>query len=241
MKLKLIALTLVSLLLLACSLPAALTSLLQQFRPQPTPIVESNSLLDLVKDDKVSVVSIRGNLGLGSFSGRTIDLELYNNTDGVLEVSIPCGLVFISAEENTSRMIVVQPTLTNLNRDETTIIKPFVLSIDALKGLPSPERTYRITELEEGKNKEFANCLCQQDLPAETETKDLISLQLAAWMVSSEGALANVPDDLNDLLKDLTGLPITLPGLDEAMQDLAGNIAPNARAWLDKCGITIGE
>ena len=241
MKLKLIALTLVSLLLVACSLPAALNSFFQHFKPQPTAAVESNSLLDLVENGKVSVVSIRGNVGVGSFTGRTIDMEIYNNTEGMLEVSIPCGLVFINAGENSSRMMVVQSTLVNLNQGETGVIKPFVLSIDALKGLPLPERTYRVSEMEEGKNRDFAACLCEQDLPAETETKDLISLQLAAWMVSSEGALANAPDDLNDLLKDLTGLPITLPGLDEAMQDLAGNIAPNAQAWLDRCGITITE
>lgn len=241
MKSKLTALMMVSLLLAACSLPSALSALLQQLRPQPTVVVESNSLLDLVQNGRLSVVSIRGNVGLGSFTGRTIDLELYNNTDDTLEVSIPCGLVFISAEENTSRMMVVQPTLTNLNRGETAVIKPFVLSIDALKGLPSPERTYRVTELEAGKNRQFATCLCGQDLPAETETKDLISLQLAAWMVGSEGTLINASDSLNNLIKDLTGLPIAIPGLDDAMQDIAGNIAPNAQAWLDKCRITIGD
>ncbi len=241
MKLKLLSLIMVSLLLVACSLPAALTSLLQQFRPQPTPVLESNSLLDLAASGKVNIISIRGNVGLGSFTGRTIDLELYNNTETLLEVSIPCGLVFISAEENTSRMMVVQPALTKLNKGQTAVSKPFVLSIDALKSLPSPERTYRVEELEEGKNKQFAACLCQQDLPAETETKDLISLQLAAWMVSSEGTLTNVYESLNNLLKDLTGLPIAIPGLEETVQDLAGNLAPNAQKWLDKCGIVLGE
>lgn len=241
MKHKLLALVMVSLLLTACSLPAALTSLIQRFRPQTTPTVESNSLLDLVAAGKVNIVSIRGNVGLGSFTGRTINLELYNNTDGALEVFIPCGLVFISAEENTSRMMVVQPTLTRLNKGDSAVIKPFVLSIDAIKSLPSPERTYRVEELEKGKNKQFAACLCQQDLPAETETQDLISLQLAAWMVGSEDTLANVSDNLNDILKDLTGLPIAIPGLEDVMQDLAGNLAPNAQAWLDKCGITLGE
>lgn len=241
MKRKLLALMLLSLLLQACALPAALNSLINQFRPQPTPTVESNSLLDLVAAGKVNIVSIRGNVGLGSFTGRTIELEMYNNTEGILEVSIPCGLVFISAEENSSRMMVVQPTLTNLNEGATSVVKPFVLSIDALKGLPAAEKTYRVQELEEGRNKQFASCLCQQDLPAETETRDLISLQLAAWMVGSEGTLTNASDALNDLLKDLTGLPIKIPGLDGAIQDLAGNIAPNAQAWLDRCGITLGE
>lgn len=241
MKKVILPLILICLLTAACSLPNSLFSLLDQFRPKPTPQPESNSLLDLVENGKVSIISIRGNVGLGTFTGRTIDLELYNNTDQTLEVSIPCGLVFISAEENTSRMMIVQPTLTSLNKGQTAIVKPFVLSIDALKSLPSPERTYRVQELEEGKNKQFAACLCQQDLPAETETKDLVSLQLAAWMVSSEGTLTNVSDSLNDLLKDLTGLPIAIPGLEDVMQDLAGNIASNAQAWLDKCGITIGE
>lgn len=241
MKSKLTALMMVSLLLVACSLPSALSALLQQFRPQPTAVVESNSLLDLVENGRLSVVSIRGNVGLGSFTSRTIDLELFNNTNGELEVSIPCGLVFVSADENTSRMMVVQPTLTSLHQGETAVIRPFVLSIDALESLPSPERTYRVTELEAGKNRQFATCLCGQDLPAETETKDLISLQLAAWMVGSEGTLINASDSLNNLIKDLTGLPIAIPGLDDAMQDIAGNIAPNAQAWLDKCGITIGD
>lgn len=241
MKSRLLMLVMISLLLIACSLPAALTSLLESIRPQPTPLAESNSLLDLVANGKVNVVSIRGNVGLGSFTGRTIDLELYNNTQLPLEVVIPCGLVFVAADENTSRMMVVQPTVITMDRGETDLLKPFVLSIDSLKALPSAEKTYRVEELEAGKQLQFAECLCKVDLPAETETQELINLQLAAWMIDSEGTLTNVSDSLNNLLKDLTGLPITIPGLEDAMQDLAGNIAPNAQVWLDSCGIELGE
>jgi len=241
MKPKFIALALISLLLVACSLPKSLTSIIQRFRSQPAAVAESNSLLNLVENGKLSVVSIHGNVGLGTFTGRTIDLQLQNNTDSKLDVLIPCGLVFIADDEKSSRMMVVQPTVTRLNKGKTAVVKPFVLSIDALKGLPSPEKTYAVAELEDGKNKDFANCLCEQDLPAETETKDLLDLQLAAWMVSGEGLLSNIPVDLNDLFKDFSGLPITIPGLDEVMKDVAGNVAPNAQAWLDKCGISFGK
>jgi len=168
-------------------------------------------------------------------------IELYNNTENELEIEIPCGLVFISAEEDTSRMMVVQPSLINMSKGKTDIIKPFVLSIDALKALPAPEKTYRVEELEGGKQLQFAECLCKKDLPAETETQELISLQLAAWMVDSEGVFTTLPDNLNNLLKDITGLPISIPGLDETMQDLAGSLAPNAQGWLDRCGIELGE
>ncbi len=178
---------------------------------------------------------------MGSFTGRTIDLELYNNTENALEIEIPCGLVFISAEEDTSGMMVVQPSLINMAKGKTDIIKPFVLSIDALKALPAPEKTYRVEELEAGKQLLFAECLCKKDLPAETETQELISLQLAAWMIDSEGVFTTLPDTLDNLLKDLTGLPISIPWLDETMQDLAGSLAPNAQTWLDGCGIDLGE
>ena len=241
MRSKLLLLMMVSLLLTACTLPAALTSLLDRIRPQPTPLPESNSLLDLVANGKVNVVSIRGNTGLGSFTGRTIDLELYNNTQFPLEVEIPCELVFVSADENTSRMMVVQPSVVNLTMGETDIVKPFVLSIDSLKSLPAAEKTYRVEELEAGKQLQYAQCLCKVDLPAETETQELISLQLAAWMIDSEGVFTTLPESLNNLLKDITGLPIAIPGLGETMQDLAGNLAPNAQVWLDRCGIELGE
>ena len=126
-------------------------------------------------------------------------------------------------------------------KGKTDIIKPFVLSIDALKALPAAEKTYRVEELEAGKQLQFAECLCKKDLPAETETQELISLQLAAWMIDSEGVFTTLPDSLNNLLKEITGLPISIPGLDETMQDLAGSLAPNAQGWLDRCGIELGE
>ncbi len=50
MKNKLVPLMVISMLLMACSLPAAISSLLDSIRPQPTPLPESNSLLDLVAE-----------------------------------------------------------------------------------------------------------------------------------------------------------------------------------------------
>ena len=241
MKFKLVTLMLISLLLMACSLPTTISSLLDSIRQEPTPLPESNSLLDLVAEGRVSIISVTGNLGVGSFSGRMIDLELHNNSQVPLEVEAPCGLVFISADEDTSRMMTVQPVTIILDDGETKVINPFVLSTDALKSLPSPDKTYRVERLEDGKQRQLAECLCQQDLPAETETQELLSLQLAAWMIDSDSVIATLPDTLDDLLNDLTGLPISIPGLDEALQDLSGSLAPNAQSWLNRCEISMGE
>jgi hypothetical protein len=91
--------------------------------------------------------------------------------------------------------------------------------------------------LSEGKQLTFAKCLCQRDLPAETETRDLITLQLAAWMIADQSLLTDVSDELNDFLRYITGIPFDLPGLDKTLKNLIGNLAPEAQAWLDICSI----
>lgn len=220
----------------SCALPASLTDLLEKFKSQP-PAAESNDLLDLVASGKVQTISARGNLGVTSINGRTIDLQIYNTTDKDLEVVIPCGLMFTPTVEGPSRMLTVQSHSVVIKVNEVKTIKPFVLSMDSLKGLPTSERNYTLGLLTEGKQRGFAKCLCQSDLPAETETRDLISLQLAAWMIADQSILADVSDELNDFLRDITGIPFNLPGMDKTLKNLIGSLAPEAQAWLDKCAI----
>ena len=241
MKYKFLILVMVGVLLVSCALPDSISSLLDRLRQPAATATESNSLLDLVESGKVNVVSIRGNIGLSALTGRTIDLELYNTTEQTLEVEIPCGLVFISDVENTSRMMVVQRSVITLTKGRNKIIKPFVLSVDALKKLPSSDITYRVEYLERGKPLDFANCLCNTDLPAETETNELISLQLAAWMAGSDQLVSEIPENIKEMIVEITGLPISLPGLDNTIQELAKTVLPNANAWLERCAITIGN
>lgn len=229
------------LLMLSCSCPINFTAFFDKIKPQNTPTAESNDLLSLIAKDRIRVVSTNGNLDVSSFTGRTIQIELYNNSGTDLEVSVTCGLAFIPTDEKASRMMVVQPMEIDFRAGETKMIKPFVLSIDALKSLPTETQTYRIDTLPEGNQLDFAQCLCKSDLPAETETRDLFSLQVAAWMLDSDSPLANLPDTINDWLQNTTGLPITIPGLSDTLQDITGNLAPEAQAWLDKCGITVNK
>jgi hypothetical protein len=223
-------------LMVSCALPDSLTALFEKLKPQP-PVAESNNLLDLVASGKVQIISARGNQGVTSINGRTIDLQLYNATDAALEVVIPCGLMFSPTLEGPSHMMTVQSHSVIIEINEVKTVKPFVLSMDSLKGLPTSERTYTVGLLPEGKQLKFAECLCLRDLPAETETRDLISLQLAAWMIADQSILTNVSDELNDFLRDITGIPFNFPGLDKTLQNLIGSLAPEAQAWLDKCSI----
>lgn len=223
-------------LLVSCALPGSLTDLLEKLKPQP-PAAESNDVLDLVASGKVQIISARGNQGVTTLSSRTIDLQLYNATDAALEVVIPCGLMFTPTVEGPSRMMAVQSHSVIDEVNEVKTVKPFVLSMDALKGLPTSEKSYSVDMLSEGKQLEFAECLCQKDLPAETETRDLISLQMAAWMIDDDTILTAASDTLNDWLRSITGIPFNFPGLDNTLQNLIGNLAPEAQAWLDNCGI----
>lgn len=233
---KALLLLLALVLTVSCALPGSLTALFEKLKPQP-PVAESNDLLDLVASGKIQIISARGNQGVTSVTGRTIDLQLYNATDAALDVVIPCGLMFTPTVEGPSRMMAVQSHSVIIEVNEVKTIKPFVLSMDSLKGLPTSERTYTVGLLSEGKQLEFAECLCQRDLPAETETRDLISLQLAAWMIADQSILTNVSDELNDFLRDITGIPFNFPGLNKTLQNLIGSLAPEAQAWLDKCSI----
>lgn len=224
-------------LMISCSCPGTLSAFLNRLRPQSTPTIESNDILTLIANDKIHVISTRGDPGVYSLGGRTIKLEIFNNTDASLEVSIPCGLVFIPASEKSSKMMVVQKTDFQFAAGDTKEIRPFVLSTDSLKSLPDAETTYRLEMMQQGQQLEFAECLCTKDLPAETETQDLVSLQLAAWLIDPNSPITKFPDNLNDWLKDLTGLPINIPGLDDTLQNLSDKLVPKAQAWLDQCGI----
>lgn len=233
---KVILALLALILLVSCSLPGSLSALLEKLKMQPTAVM-STDLLDLVAEGKLQIISAHGNQGITSLSGRTIDLQLRNNTDAVLEVVMPCGLMFTPINEGSSRMLTVQSNQIILDVAEVKTVKPFVLSMDSLKGLPTSEKNYSVSKLTEGKQLKFARCLCQKDLPAETETRDLISLQLAVWMIDDDSILSNVSDELNDWLRGITGIPFNFPGLDDTLQKLIANLAPEAQAWLDTCGI----
>ena len=241
LKTKILLLILIAALLTACALPDSLSSLLSRFTPQVELDAESNSLLNLVESGKVRVVSIRGASGLNVLTGRSIELEVFNTTEQDLEVEIPCGLVFIPDTEGSSRMMVVQRSVISLTKGNMKSIRLYVLSIDALLKLPSADKTYRVEALEAGKSLDFANCLCQADLPAETDTNELINLQLAAWMVSSDQLISEIPENLNDMVAEITGLPINFPGMDKAIQDMAQTVIPGANAWLDRCEIKVGK
>jgi len=226
-------------LMLSCSLPGTITAFLERLKPEEAVEPEQRSLMPLIEKDRIRVISTRGSQGINGFSGEVIDLELYNNAKKTLEVSIPCGLVFIPSDENTSQMMVVQALEFQLQAGETRVVNPFVLSIETAKWMPAPEKTYRVDELQEGKQLQLAQCLCNEELPSETQ--EMVSVQLAAWMVANESVFTNTTQDLNDLLKNFTGLPIDIPGLDQSLQDLAGNVAPKAQAWLEKCEIESGK
>ena len=232
---------LILILMISCSCPGTFTALFDKLKPQSTPITESNDVLSLIANDRIRVISTRGEIVVYNLGGRTINMELYNNTDAPLEVIIPCGLVYIPTDPGSSRMVVVQGSEIQFTAGETREIRPFALSIDSLKSLPKSETTYRLEMLEEGKQLDLAKCLCLEDLPAETETQDLVSLQLAAWMIDPDSDITKFPENINDWLKDLTGLPIGIPGLDDTLQNLAGSLAPKAQTWLDKCGIEIED
>lgn len=225
--------------MVSCSLSDSLSALLDRIIAEKPAPVESNDIMTLIANDSISVISIRGNTIASTISGRTVDVELVNNTDQALEVIIPCGLIYIPTDEDASRMIGVQSHRITFDAGETKTIKPFVLSIDNLKALPTADKTYRLELLTEGKQLEFANCLCMKDLPAEIETEDLISIQLAMWMIDESSIITSLPDQLNDWLQHTTGLPIDIPGLDSTLQNLLGDLAPEAQAWLDRCGIKL--
>ncbi len=236
---KLAPLLLVLAFMVSCSLPDTLSALLDRQSSQNTPAMEANDLMALIANNSISVVSTRGNPIVASFSGRTIDLELVNNTDKTLDVLIPCGLTFIPTDEAASRMISVQSHEITIEPAEVKKIMPFVLSMDNLEALPTADKSYRLEHLTKGKQLEFAECLCRRDLPAEIETNDLVSAQLAMWMIDESSIITSLPDQLNDWLQNTTGLPIDIPGLDSTLQNLLGDLAPEAQAWLDRCGIKL--
>lgn len=193
------------------------------------------NLTNLIKEEKISVGSAQGSESNPGFTGSVLEIEVRNNTDEPLEFSIPCGLIFVPADDSTQNMMVVQPLIVSLQSGETVIIQPFVVCINSDKGVPTPDDAFTVGSLADGKLFQLASCFCQEDLQTDRDFQDLLSIQYATWAVTEESLEGDYPS----MWESLEQYSEEIPGLSESLQEQMQNIYPGSLEWLDKCKIEI--
>lgn len=67
------------------------------------------------------------------------------------------------------------------------------------------------------------------------------SIQFATWMIADDTDFTELPPEGSSALGDLIGGDNKLGGLGDFLQSFITSIAPDAKTWLDKCQIEIGD
>ncbi len=178
-------------------------------------------------------------------SGPVLALQISNPTDGEVVASIPCGFIFLPADQDEQRMMVIQPIDLSLAPGESGELRPYVICIDGDKAGPSTGSTYLLGTMATDDLLKLAQCVCQEDLTALEESLDpfkAIGLQIAVWMTSSgvdsleEMMLSGGEGAFGSLMGDQFG------DMGEEMQQfiqmLSSMIEEPAQEWLQRCEIT---
>ncbi len=194
------------------------------------------NLTNLIEEEIITISSVQGSESNPGFTGSVLEIEIRNNTDESLVFSIPCGLIFVPADDSTQNMMVVQPLIVSLQSGETVIVQPFVVCINSDKGAPTPDDAFTVGTLADGKLFQLASCFCQENLQTNGDFQELLSIQYATWAVADETLYGD-----QSMWESLELYSEEIPGLSESSQELMQNIFPESLEWLDKCKIEISE
>lgn len=241
-----------ALLCLGCTLPFNLGSLLPGAQeglgevPVETTVVplavqrsfeKYDELLTLVEENQVSILEISGSETNLGFTGPVMNLLIRNNANESIEVEIPCGLIFSPASEDTQRMMVVQALLVNIPAGESIEVQPFVVCIDSNKSGPSPEDSFTVGLLAEGKLLQMAECLCREPLQVSQDSMDLMNVQYAVWAAADETA-SGEDVSLEELFSQMgDNMSPEQQDLMQQYLDLMQDFDTGTNEWLEKCGI----
>lgn len=183
---------------------------------------EYMNLTNLIEEEKITIDSVQGSESNPGFTGSVLEIEIRNNSDESLEFTIPCGLIFVPADDSTQNMMVVQPSVVLLQPAETVIVQPFVVCINSDKAVPTPDDTFTVGTLADGKLLQLAGCFCQEDLQTNGDFQELLSIQYATWAVADE----TLEGDYQSMWEFLEQYSEEIPGLSESLQELMQNIYP---------------
>jgi hypothetical protein len=167
----------------------------------------------------------------GGVSGELLFVSITNTTDGDVNLTVPCGLLFVpddfveppgdpDGEDGTGptsssdqRMINLTPFDVDLDAGATTTITPYVMCIDSSSPAPESGAVYAVGGFADDDLLALAECVCDGDLLGDIDPMlGDMSLQMAMWAVADgefpdiEGAMAEADGALGDLVGDEAGI-----------------------------------
>lgn len=242
---KRIALLITLFILIGCGLPSTITSRFQKTNPTetqtPLPTTELSSFLTLIDDNQIVITGITGNELNAGFAGNVLDLQLTNESGKTLEVDIPCGLIFVPEDDSIQQMMTIQPISLSLKAGESADIAPFVVCIQSSNATPVGGDRFMIGSIANGKLLQLAECFCREEIDADRDIPELMSIQFATWMVADDTDFTDLPSEAGGALGDLIGGDNELGDLGDFLQTFFTSMAPDAKTWLDKCQIEVGD
>jgi len=240
-----IALLIALFIMVGCSLPSTITSLFQKTNwtesQAPHPTTEPASFLTLIDNNQIVITGITGNELNAGFIGNVLDLQLTNKSEKTLEVYIPCGLIFVPEDDSIQQMMVIQSISLSLKTGESADLAPFVVCIQSSKATPVGGDAFVVGDIVEGKLLQLAECFCREEIDADQDFSKLMSIQFATWMVADDTDFTDLPTEGGGALGDLIGGDSGLGGLGDFLQTFITTMAPDAKTWLDKCQIEVGN
>lgn len=254
---KLIALLTALFIMISCSLPSRITSLTQKIIPTenlpplpttvPTvgpitvPTAGPTTLLNLIDNNQIMINGITGNELNASTVGNVLDLHLTNNSGKAVEFEIPCGLILVPEDDSIQQMMVIQPISLSLKSGESADLAPFVVCIQSSNAAPAGGDVFKVGSIADGKLLQLSECFCREEINADQDFSKLMSIQFATWMVADDTDFTDTPTEDGGALGELIGGDNGLGGLGELMGTLITTMAPDAKTWLDKCQIKVGD
>jgi len=185
--------------------------------------------------------SIAGNEMNAGFVGNVLNLQLTNNSGETLEVDIPCGLIFVPEDDSIQQMMVIQPITLSLKAGESADLAPFVVCIQSSNATPSGGDGFKVGSIADSKLLQLSECFCREEIDADQDFSKLMSIQFATWMVADDTDFTDIPIEDGGALGELIGGDSGLGDLGELMGTFITTMAPDAKMWLDKCQIQVGE
>lgn len=168
--------------------------------------------------------------------GEIIQVQVTNQTEEEQVVEIPAGLVFSPEDSDEQDLMVLDAVVVTLEPEETLILTPYVVCIDAGAAVPSSGSSYEVGYLESDDLLRFAQCVDQESNGSLTQ--DDIGLQFAVWAIASGGNILEDPEFTEEEDGALSG---TLDELEIMVGMMGEMISLFGEEWLQRCDITPGE
>ncbi len=222
-------------------LPSTVPTSVPATAPPTVPPSVPAKLLNLIDNNQIIINGITGNeLNAGSV-GNVLDLHLTNNSEEVVEFEIPCGLILVPEDASIQQMMVIQPISLSLKPGESADLAPFVVCIQSSNAAPAGGDGFKVGSIANGKLLQLSECFCMEEINSDQDFSKLMSIQFATWMVADDTDFADLPAENGGALDELIGDDNGTGGLGELLEAFITSMAPDARTWLDKCQIEVGN